>query len=121
MCIRDSTYYRGAPDLAAAAREYERAVALAPGSAWVQRGFGFFAAKLGHFELALAAARRAVSLDPQKALTRQVLAEVLIDARRYGCLLYTSNPLSAALCFKIVISIVSAGKASPTVALPKSV
>jgi TolB-like protein/Tfp pilus assembly protein PilF len=78
------TYYRGAPDLAAAAREYERAVALAPGSAWVQRGFGFFAAKLGHFELALAAARRAVSLDPQKALTRQVLAEVLIDARRYG-------------------------------------
>jgi serine/threonine-protein kinase len=78
------TYSRGAPDLAAAAREYERAVALAPGSAWVQRGFGFFAAKLGHFELALAAARRAVSLDPQKALTRQVLAEVLIDARRYG-------------------------------------
>jgi TolB-like protein/Tfp pilus assembly protein PilF len=78
------TYYRGAPDLAAAAREYERAIALAPGSAWVQRSFGFFAAKLGHFELALAAARRAVSLDPQKALTRQVLAEVLIDARRYG-------------------------------------
>jgi TolB-like protein len=78
------TYCRGLPDLAAAAREYERAVALAPGSAWVQRGFGFFAAKLGHFQLALAAARRAVSLDPQKALTRQVLAEVLIDARRYG-------------------------------------
>jgi TolB-like protein/Tfp pilus assembly protein PilF len=78
------TYCRGLPDLAAAAREYERAVALAPGSAWVQRGFGFFAAKLGHFELALAAARRAVSLDPRKALTRQVLAEVLIDARRYG-------------------------------------
>jgi tetratricopeptide (TPR) repeat protein len=30
------------------------------------------------------AARRAVTLDPQSARTRQVLAEVLLNARRYG-------------------------------------
>jgi TolB-like protein/Tfp pilus assembly protein PilF len=78
------TYYRGTPDVAAAAREYERALALSPGSAWVQRGFGWFAAQLGHFEPAVAAARRAVSLDPQNARTRLVLAEVLVSARRYA-------------------------------------
>jgi serine/threonine-protein kinase len=76
--------YRGVPDLAEAAREYDLALALAPGSAWVQRGFGWFASQLGHFDLAVNAARRAVTLDPQTARTRQVLAEVLIFARRFG-------------------------------------
>jgi serine/threonine-protein kinase len=76
--------YRGAPDLAEAAREYNLALALAPGSAWVQRGFGWFASYLGHFDIAVTAARRAVTLDPQGARTRQVLAEVLLNARRYG-------------------------------------
>jgi len=74
---------RGEPDLAQAAREYDLALALAPGSAWVQRGFAFFASVLGHFDPAATAARRAVSLDPMTARTRGVLAEVMIFARRY--------------------------------------
>ena len=77
------TYYRGEPDLAAAAREYDQALALAPGSAWVQRGFAWFASFLGHFDVALRAARRAVTLDARNGRTHEVLAEVLISARRY--------------------------------------
>jgi TolB-like protein/Flp pilus assembly protein TadD len=77
------TYYRGEPDLPAAAREYDQAVSLSPGNAWVQRGFAWFAAKLGHFDVAVSAARRAVSIDDRNWLTHEVLAEVLIEARRF--------------------------------------
>lgn len=78
------TYIVGvSPDLAEAAREYDRAIALAPGSALVQRHFAFFSAMLGHFETAEAAARQAVRLDPEKGSTRLVLAEVLYAARRF--------------------------------------
>ena len=52
-------------DFAGAESEYERALALAPGSAEVQWLFASFAAKMGHVEPALAAARRVASLDPQ--------------------------------------------------------
>jgi tetratricopeptide (TPR) repeat protein len=44
---------------------------------------GLFESALGHFELAMTAARRAVSLDPQNVGTRRLLAMVLINARRY--------------------------------------
>jgi len=78
------TYIRGVFDLAKAAREHDSALALAPGSAWVQRNFALFESAVGHFERAVTAARRAVSLDPQNPRTRQVLAQVLINARRYS-------------------------------------
>jgi adenylate cyclase len=52
-------------DFGGAESEYERALALAPGSAEVQWLFASFAAKMGHVEPALAATRRVASLDPQ--------------------------------------------------------
>ena len=77
------TYYRGEPDLPAAAREYDQALALAPGSAWIQRSFAWFSSLLGHSDVALRAARRAVALDERNGRTHEVLAEVLINARLY--------------------------------------
>jgi serine/threonine-protein kinase len=78
------TYVRGAPDLTQASREFDRSVALSPGSAWVQVNTGWFACWLGRFDFAVAAARRAVTLDPQNARIRAVLAQILIYARRYS-------------------------------------
>ena len=78
------TYVRGAPDLTQAAREFDRSLALSPGSAWVQGNTAWFACWLGHFEFAVAAARRAVTLDPQNAWANFRLAMVLINARRYS-------------------------------------
>jgi tetratricopeptide (TPR) repeat protein len=71
-------------DLTGAATEIERALALAPGSAYVQRNFGAFAGDLGHHEVALAAVRRAVRLDPQNFRYRVHLATSLYDARRFS-------------------------------------
>jgi TolB-like protein/tetratricopeptide (TPR) repeat protein len=74
----------GVQDYAAAAPEFERALELAPGSAQVQRLYGFFHAILGHEERAIAAGRRAVELDPQDALVRIVLAEDYYFGRHYS-------------------------------------
>ena len=57
-------------DFTQASEEYERALALAPGNAQVLRISGAFAAYMGHFDAGLAAARRAVVLDP---LARETL------------------------------------------------
>jgi serine/threonine-protein kinase len=70
-------------DFAGAAPEYERALALAPGSAKVQSAFGAFSGQLAHFAVAEKAARRAVSLDPQNWHAHQRLGAVLAWARRY--------------------------------------
>lgn len=78
------SYLSGAPDLAQASREFDRAWALTPGSAWVQRNVGVFASLLGHSELAVAAARRAVRLDPRNANTSRMAASVFMNTRRYG-------------------------------------
>ncbi len=71
-------------DFQGANGEYERALALAPGNARVQRGGGTFAAEMGRFEVAIAAARRAVVLDPLSRGTHAALGQVLYFARRYG-------------------------------------
>jgi adenylate cyclase len=73
----------GSHDFAGAAREYDQALALAPGSAKVQGNFAFFAAAMGHSAPALAAGRRAVSLDPQSAGAHLQLSYVFYFARRY--------------------------------------
>jgi TolB-like protein/lipoprotein NlpI len=78
------TYVRGAPDLTQASREFRRSLELAPGSAWVQVNTGWFDCWLGQFEAAVAAARRAVSLDPRNVRIRGVLGQILIYARRYS-------------------------------------
>jgi TolB-like protein/Flp pilus assembly protein TadD len=71
-------------DFEHANEEYERAVALAPGDAQVVRLSGIFAAYMGHFDAAIAAARRAVILDPLSDLSRADLGVVLYLTRQYG-------------------------------------
>jgi TolB-like protein/tetratricopeptide (TPR) repeat protein len=73
----------GMLDFAAAAPEFDRALALSPGSARVQMGFAAFAGQLGHSEAAISAARRAVSLDPQNGLVRLTLGQLLTFAGHY--------------------------------------
>ena len=74
----------GSLDFAGAAREYEQAQALAPGSAKVQGNFAYFAAAMGHSGPALTAARRAVSLDPQSSWSHLQLYHAFYFARRYA-------------------------------------
>jgi TolB-like protein/tetratricopeptide (TPR) repeat protein len=70
-------------DFTQANDEYERVLALAPGNAEVLRLSGGFAAQMGHFDAALAAARRAVVLDPLARRSHNALAQALYAARRY--------------------------------------
>jgi TolB-like protein len=70
-------------DFAQASESYERALALAPGNALALRQSGYFAALMGHFDAGVAAARRAVVLDPLARNSHSVLAQVLYTARRY--------------------------------------
>jgi TolB-like protein/Tfp pilus assembly protein PilF len=71
-------------DYGDAAPEFERALTLAPGNARVQLGFAGFSAQLGHFDRAVAAARRGVNLDPQNVWAHITLAQVLYLSRRYA-------------------------------------
>jgi TolB-like protein/Tfp pilus assembly protein PilF len=73
----------GTLDFTQASEEYERALALAPGNAQVLRTSGVFAARMGRFDAALAATRRAVVLDPLARATHSVLGRALNAARRY--------------------------------------
>jgi eukaryotic-like serine/threonine-protein kinase len=70
-------------DLGAAAREIDRAMALAPGSAAVLDGYAGFEGIIGHHETALAAMRRAIRLDPQNSRYREHLLANLSWARRF--------------------------------------
>jgi len=74
----------GSLDFSQASVEYERAVALAPGDARVLRNYGIFAAQMGRSAEGLAAARRAVMLDPLNPLTHFNLGRALHSARRYS-------------------------------------
>ena len=74
----------GSLDFSQASAEYERAVALAPGDARVLRNYGAFAAQMGRSAEGLAAARRAVMLDPLNPLSHQQLGHALLFARRYS-------------------------------------
>jgi tetratricopeptide (TPR) repeat protein len=79
LCLRAESF-----DFVAAAAELDRALALAPGSAMVQRLVAIYTGLFGHFEPALIAAQRAVSLDPQNSLSYRNQAVTLYNARRYG-------------------------------------
>ncbi len=65
-------FQRGSLDFAAASEAFERAMALAPGDAVVLGEGGRFAAQIGRFDVGIAAARRAVALDPLSARSRCV-------------------------------------------------
>jgi serine/threonine protein kinase/Tfp pilus assembly protein PilF len=74
----------GTLDFAQANDEYERALAFAPGNAEILRASGRYAAYMGRFDAGIAAARRAVLLDPLARQSHYVLGEVLYAARRYA-------------------------------------
>jgi protein O-GlcNAc transferase len=71
-------------DFVGAAAEFDRALALAPGSAYVQSNFGFYAALIGHFEPARTAMQRAVSLDRENWRSYSSQGETLLFAKQYG-------------------------------------
>jgi len=71
-------------DVTQASEAYERALALAPGSAQVLGLSGIFAAHMGHFDAGVAAARRAVVLDPLARESYTRLGQALYAARRYA-------------------------------------
>ena len=73
----------GALDFTRASEEYERALTLAPGNAQVLRISGLFAAYMGRTDAGLAAARRALVLDPLARDSHSVLGRALYAARRY--------------------------------------
>ena len=73
----------GTLDFTQASEAYERALALAPGNAQVLRLSGLFAAYMGHIDAGLAAARRAVVLDPLARDSHSLLGRALYAARRY--------------------------------------
>src|SRR6202789_2686876 len=70
-------------DFGAADREVGRAMALAPGSATVLDSYAGFEGIVGHHEVALAAMRHAIKLDPQNPRYREHLLQNLIWARRF--------------------------------------
>jgi TolB-like protein/Tfp pilus assembly protein PilF len=74
---------QGTLNFTRASEEYDRALALAPGNAQVLQFSGRFAAWMGHFDTALAAARRAVVLDPLARASHSALGRALYAARRY--------------------------------------
>jgi TolB-like protein/Flp pilus assembly protein TadD len=71
-------------DFIPASHEYERALALAPGSALILRYHGVFAVMMGRTEAGLAALRRAVVLDPLNFGTHLTLGYALSIAGRYA-------------------------------------
>ncbi len=71
-------------DFVGAGAELDQALALEPGSADVQRSAAGYTADIGHFEPALVAAQRAISLDSQDWRSYWQQAMVFYDARRYS-------------------------------------
>jgi TolB-like protein len=71
-------------DFAAAAPEFERALALAPGNSPVLSAYSEFAVNIGHVDSAVMYARRAVDLDRQNSTAYSWLSWVLFAAHRYA-------------------------------------
>jgi TolB-like protein/Tfp pilus assembly protein PilF len=71
-------------DFVGAAAEFDRALALAPGSAFVQNIVATYTAVLGHIDAGIAAANRGVRLDPENYVMYRQQAMTLAFARRYA-------------------------------------
>jgi serine/threonine protein kinase/TolB-like protein/Tfp pilus assembly protein PilF len=71
-------------DFACADAEYDRAIALAPGDIRVLRQFATHSTLVGRHDIALAAARTAVTLDPQNSRSLDLFGEDLYAARHYA-------------------------------------
>jgi TolB-like protein/Flp pilus assembly protein TadD len=71
-------------DFTQAEKEFERALALAPGSARILSAFSRHAAELGHTAAAIGAARRAVALDPLNFHVHRTAGIAFALARQYA-------------------------------------
>jgi TolB-like protein/Flp pilus assembly protein TadD len=74
----------GFQDYAAAATEYERAMALTPGNSRVLAMAARFLSEIGRSQAAVAQAQRAVVLDPLNAGTYRILGLVLLYSRHFA-------------------------------------
>jgi tetratricopeptide (TPR) repeat protein len=83
MALGWQVLVHGYLDFGAADREVDRAMALAPGSASVLDSYAGFQGIVGHHDLALAAMRHAIKLDPQNPRYREHLLLNLTWARRF--------------------------------------
>ncbi len=83
MALGWQVLVHGDLDFGAANREVDRAMALAPGSASVLDSYAGFQGIVGHHDVALAAMRHAIKLDPQNPRYREHLLESLTGARRF--------------------------------------
>jgi TolB-like protein len=79
-----TSFEQGSLEFARANEEFERALALAPGNARVLQDYSYFAVSMGRKEAAIAAARRAVLLDPLARPAHLLLGLVLNSARQYN-------------------------------------
>jgi TolB-like protein/Flp pilus assembly protein TadD len=71
-------------DFTRVSEEYERALALAPGSAKVLEAYGSFAVAMGRTDAGIAAVRRAVALDPLNPHTHLSLGQALMHPGGYS-------------------------------------
>jgi len=78
-----ASYFGGSLDFTRAIEEFERALALAPGSARVLRDYGAFAVAMGRTDFGLTSLRRAVVLDPLNVNSHTFLGQALLNLRRY--------------------------------------
>jgi TolB-like protein len=77
------SYESGLLDFTRANDKYERALALAPGNARVLRDYSTFAVSMGRTEAGIAAARRAIVLDPLNRESHISLGQTLYWGRQY--------------------------------------
>jgi TolB-like protein/DNA-binding winged helix-turn-helix (wHTH) protein len=70
-------------DFGAAYAQIKQALALSPGDAGTLMSYGFFELDVGHLNAAIAAGRRAASLDPLTPGTYKALSEMLSYARQF--------------------------------------
>jgi len=78
-----ASYFAGSLDFTQAIEEFERALALARGSARVLRDYGVFAVAMGRRDFGLTLLRRAVVLDPLNVNAYGFLGDALFYLRRY--------------------------------------
>lgn len=79
-----ANFFVGSLEFTDAFREYERALALAPGNARILAEYGAFAVLIGRTESGLSSARRLLVLDPLNPTNHFGLGVSLLFARRYG-------------------------------------
>ena len=79
--------WNGAFDLRGASAEFERARALAPGSAAILQIYGLYAISMGNFQPGIADLKRAAELDPLNVASHYLLGRGLYWSHQYAAAL----------------------------------